>query len=31
MNADKSKVMVLNEEERLEWEVLVNGGRLEHV
>ena len=30
-NADKSKVMVLNEEEGLECKVLVNGMRLEHV
>ena len=31
VNASKSKVMVLNEEEGLECEVHVNGIRLEHV
>ena len=31
VNADKSKVMVLDREEGLEFEVLVNGMQLEHV
>ena len=31
VNADKSKVMVLGDEERLECEVLVHGTQLEHV
>ena len=31
VNADKNKVMLLNEEEGFEYEILVNGMRLEHV
>ena len=31
VNADKTKVMVLNGEEGLEWEVHVGGIHLEHV